>query len=142
MNIGTTISWRNNLEDYNILMVPSTSIIKRREILSQPVNLSQVFHKLVRKQVVFRVHANGLQTPVGHFYIRFSPHFPHISQLSCKKLFGNCRFFRSLVSISTRFEISLSLHSLWMIAFEKDILNETNFDADSRERISDVRRRN
>ena len=41
------------------------------------------FHKFKReawRPTRLRVHANGLQIPVGHFYTRFSPHFPHIWQ--------------------------------------------------------------
>ena len=37
-------------------MEVNISIIKRREILPQLINPTQIFHELVRKQVVHRVH--------------------------------------------------------------------------------------
>jgi hypothetical protein len=53
-----------------------TLIIKRREILPQLINPTQIFHELIRKQVVFRIRQNPVsidsQLLTGFYFFKTS----------------------------------------------------------------------
>ena len=50
-------------------------------MLPQLINPTQIFHKLVRKQVVHRVQKTLVECTLRGFFCFLSPHFPHMKKL-------------------------------------------------------------
>ena len=96
----------------NLRKIQESHIIKWREILPETIYSSQVFHKLVRKQIVHRVHHEsqifdfkGLRFFfwfLHHVIESFEPKFRHFHILSIKTaLFVDSSWILQTLSIKT-----------------------------------------